>query len=163
NGLRGIAKLLSLKRWARPKIDASLTADRRPFVDSTSGYIRAKSRHLFHRRSDQQRHSLLEQSVCFTFHLIAIAVRRPCLQPVETDRVDASSGLVPNFVAAEILVPGDNCRLKIAAAMDRPPRHIVLHSCGLRLSSCPDVSHTICSTSDPTGKNQVVNDMENLV
>ena len=83
----------------------------------TSG---GKSRHLFHRRSDQQRHSLLEQSVRFTFHLIAIAVRRPCLQLVETDRVNASSDVVPNFfVAAEILAPGDYCRFKIMAAMDR--------------------------------------------
>src|SRR5262249_26491420 len=41
-------------------------------------------------------------------------------QLVETVRVGASSGLVPNFVAAEILAPGDNCRLNIVAAMHAP-------------------------------------------
>src|SRR6516162_2007434 len=39
----------------------------------------------------EQRHNPLEQSLCFIFHLIAIAVRRPCLQLVEADRVNASS------------------------------------------------------------------------
>src|SRR5262249_1572608 len=61
-------------------------------------------------------HGPLEQSVCFAFYLIDRAVRRRCLQLVETDRVDVSSALVPNFVAVEILAPGDNCCLKIVAA-----------------------------------------------
>src|SRR5215813_14426475 len=91
------------------------------FVDAAPGFQWGEiPTFVSSRLRSEQRHSLLEQSVCFTFHLIAIAVRRPCLQPVETDRVNASSGLVSNFVAAEILAPGDNCRLNIVAAMHAP-------------------------------------------
>src|SRR5262245_8330730 len=87
-------------------------------VVSTSGYSWGKSRHLFHRRSDRSRiNSFLEQSVCFIFHLIAIAVRCPCLQPAETFGVDASGKMVLDPVAPEIFAPGDYCLLKPLAAL----------------------------------------------
>src|SRR5262245_46271588 len=81
----------------------------------TSGFSGGKSRHLFHRRKLRQ--SLFEQSICFIFHLIAIAVRCPCLQPAETFGVDASGKMVPDLAAAEIFAPGDYCLLKLLAAL----------------------------------------------
>src|ERR1700746_1877375 len=64
------------------------------------------------RLRSEQRHSLLEQSACLGFDLIAIAVRRPCLQLVETDRVGVSGIMVLDLAAAEIVAPGDYCPLK---------------------------------------------------
>src|SRR4051794_39249833 len=107
----------SVGMWCRPSPGLWVRELRRSMAKqwTTISLIRrrdtagGKSRHLFHRRSDQQPQSLLEQPFCFTLHLIAIAVRRPCLQLVESVRVEASSDIVPNFAAAEIPAPGDYC------------------------------------------------------